>query len=197
MMEIVFVRHGETDSNKRSAYLGWTDVVLNEKGLQQACEVREKLAGQRFTAFYTSPLKRARKTAFIINESLNMKIDFSKDIMERNFGIFEDLNYNEIREKYPKQFRSWINDQENYVIEGGESQYQTHKRITGFIDRLVAENSSGSFLIVSHLGSIREMLAHLLGMGMMGAWRFYIENCGIVRIKINDEKYAYLTLLNG
>ena len=90
MMELIFVRHGETDSNKKKTFLGWTDAELNDEGIRQACKLGEELKRITFDGIYSSSLKRASKTAEIINEKLNMEIVYSDNLKERNFGIWDD-----------------------------------------------------------------------------------------------------------
>ena len=63
MLELILIRHGQTDSNKRRTYVGWTDVELNEEGIRQARNLKEKLKNLSVDKIYSSPLKRARKTA--------------------------------------------------------------------------------------------------------------------------------------
>ena len=66
MKKIYIVRHGETDWNKELRRQGRKDIELNEKGEKQAHEIKEKFKNINFDICYTSPLKRARKTAEII-----------------------------------------------------------------------------------------------------------------------------------
>lgn len=197
MIELILVRHGETDSNKKGTYCGWTDVELNEEGIKQACSARDKLKGIKVDAIFSSPLKRAFRTAEIINENFNLGIDCVEALKERNFGVWEDLSYRDICDRFPEQIKLWEADWANYCIEGGESVIQAYDRVITFVDGLIKNNKYGVFLLVTHLGCIRNILSHLLGMGTEGSWRFRVGNGSITRIEINDEGYAYLTLLNG
>lgn len=197
MLELILVRHGETDSNKKGTYLGWTDIELNEEGLRQAYKTKEKLRNEKIEAIYSSPLSRTRKTAEIINENYNLNIKLIDNLKERCFGLWEDLTHGEILEKYPAEYHLWTKDHVNYCMEGGESTIEVYNRVTGFINELINNNNSGSYLIVTHLGCIRKIVSYLMGMNIEGSWRFRVDNCSITRIIINDEKYAYLTLLNG
>ncbi len=197
MAELILVRHGETDSNRKGAYLGWTDVELNETGIKQAYCVKEKLKGESIDAIYSSPLKRALKTAEIINENFKLEINIVDELKEHNFGGWENLTISEIKERFSEEYEMLTKDWINHPIAGGESAIQVYHRVKGFIDNLLSSNNSGKYLIVTHLGCIRYIIVHLLGMGIEGIWRFNVGNCGITRIKINREGYAYLTLLNG
>lgn len=196
MLELVLVRHGETDSNVKGTYLGWTDVELNEKGIKQAELAAEKLKGVKFDYIITSPLKRAVKTAEIINKNHSREIKYEESLKERNFGLWDDLTYQEITERFPAEAALWAKDWINYPIPGGESSIDAYRREVQFIDQLVKDKTEGVILIVTHLGCIRKMVAHLLNMGLEGSWRFRVDNCSVSRIVIT-EKYPVLTLLNG
>jgi alpha-ribazole phosphatase len=196
MLELIIVRHGETDNNKKGTYLGWTDVALNENGIAQAKEAKEKLAGLKIDRFYSSPLSRAKMTAEIINENFNLDIIFADELKERNFGVWDDLKYEEIVRGYPGEHRLWRDDWQNYQIKDGESAQQSYERITNFVNGLINKNKEGTYLIVTHYGCIRKIIANLLGLGLEGLWHFKIDNCGISRIEIRDG-FPVLTELNG
>jgi alpha-ribazole phosphatase len=180
----------------KGTYLGWTDVELNETGIKQAQMVSDKLKDTKFDYIISSPLKRAKTTAEIINKHHNLRINYEDGLKERNFGLWDDLTYKEITERFPEESELWAKDWSNYSAPGGESSVQAHKRKTDFIDNLISEKDEGVILIVTHLGCIRKITAHLLGMGIEGSWRFRVDNCSITKIKITD-KYPVLTLLNG
>ena len=88
-MKFYIVRHGQTNWNKKGKIQGKTDIELNEEGIEQAKEVRKILEKYPIDVIVSSPLKRARKTAEIINETKKVPIIFDKGIEERGFGEFE------------------------------------------------------------------------------------------------------------
>lgn len=70
-----FLRHGETDWNKyQQALCSQDEVTLNETGLAQAINVRTTIDSLGITTIYASPLIRAKQTAEIVNEELNLNI---------------------------------------------------------------------------------------------------------------------------
>lgn len=71
---LVLVRHGESTWNEENKFTGWADVPLNSKGLKEAHEGGKLLreAGYEFDIAYTSTLKRAIKTLWIILEEMGM-----------------------------------------------------------------------------------------------------------------------------
>lgn len=196
MIEITIVRHGETDSNVKGTYLGWTDVELNENGLNQAQIAKEKLKDEVFDFIFVSPLKRTLKTAQIINETHKLDIILDNRLKERNFGVWDNLTYDEIVSKYPKEHDQWTLDWKNFRVLQGESSVDAYERITSFADMITKEYTNKKILIVTHLGCARKLISYLLGMGLDGSWHFKVDNASLCKITVNDENYSYLTALN-
>ena len=79
---IYFVRHGETDYNLEGIVQGQLDIPLNKKGIHQANEIKNKLKDLDIDIIFSSPLLRAKQTAEIINENLNVKIKYDERLKE-------------------------------------------------------------------------------------------------------------------
>ena len=78
-MKVKFVRHGQTDLNSPIRKMqGISDYDLNSNGIKQAEETRDKLANEDFDIIISSPHKRAKHTAEIINEKKNVNAVFKK-----------------------------------------------------------------------------------------------------------------------
>lgn len=87
-MKIYLARHGQTDWNLEHKAQGRTDIPLNETGLKQAEELRERIKDLDFDVCYASPLSRARRTAEIAVNG-KCKIVFDERLVERGFGEYE------------------------------------------------------------------------------------------------------------
>jgi broad specificity phosphatase PhoE len=85
----VFLRHGETETNRLGLTTGMTDVVLNERGRQQARAAAAALAGLGVDAIYSSPLQRSLATAHCVGEALNLAVVTIAELAERNWGAQE------------------------------------------------------------------------------------------------------------
>ncbi|HOW54063.1 MAG TPA: 2,3-diphosphoglycerate-dependent phosphoglycerate mutase [Syntrophorhabdaceae bacterium] len=113
MRRIVFVRHGESQWNKENRFTGWTDVDLSDKGLEEAKQAGQALkkTGFIFDVAFTSVLKRAVKTLWIVLEELDlMWIPERKSwrLNERHYGALQGLNKAETAQKYgDEQVRLW------------------------------------------------------------------------------------------
>jgi len=105
MKRVVLLRHGESTWNKENRFTGWVDVGLSEKGEQEALEAGRILQkeGYVFDVAYTSVLKRAIKTLWIVLEEMDLMwipVYRSWRLNERHYGALQGLNKAETAEKH-------------------------------------------------------------------------------------------------
>lgn len=105
MYKVVLLRHGESTWNKENRFTGWTDVDLSDKGREEARQggVVLKKEGFVFDVAYTSVLKRAIKTLWIVLEELDLMwipVHNSWRLNERHYGNLQGLNKSETAEKF-------------------------------------------------------------------------------------------------
>ncbi len=92
--QFYYIRHGQTDWNLIGKLQGNTDRPLNDTGIAQANLAKEVLSNIAITTICCSPMIRARKTADIINETLNCPIVEIDDLRECDFGSLEGSTSN-------------------------------------------------------------------------------------------------------
>ncbi len=113
MKKMVLLRHGESDWNKENRFTGWVDVGLSEKGDQEALEAGRvlKREGYAFDVAYTSVLKRAIKTLWIVLEEMDlMWIPVYRNwrLNERHYGALQGLDKAETAERHGEaQVKIW------------------------------------------------------------------------------------------
>ena len=113
MKKLVLLRHGESTWNRENRFTGWTDVPLSEKGIVEAAEAGRVLREQGFSfdIAFTSVLKRAIKTLYIVLEEMDlMWIPVMRcwRLNERHYGALQGLNKSEsARELGEEQVRLW------------------------------------------------------------------------------------------
>ena len=113
MKRMVLLRHGESDWNRENRFTGWTDVGLSDKGVQEAHEGARALkdGGFTFDVAYTSVLKRAIKTLWIVLEDMDLMwvpVHRSWRLNERHYGALQGLNKAETAEKFGEaQVKVW------------------------------------------------------------------------------------------
>jgi len=113
MHKLVLIRHGESQWNKENRFTGWKDVDLSKKGIEEAKAAAKllKTEGFAFDEAYTSVLKRAIRTLWIILDEMDlMWIPVSKSwlLNERHYGALEGLNKAETAAQYgEEQVQIW------------------------------------------------------------------------------------------
>ena len=113
MKQLVLIRHGESTWNKENRFTGWTDVDLSEKGAGEAHEGGQVLRRDGFTfdIAYTSVLKRAIRTLWIVLDEMDlMWIPVVRNwrLNERHYGALQGLNKSETAAKFGEdQVKIW------------------------------------------------------------------------------------------
>jgi 2,3-bisphosphoglycerate-dependent phosphoglycerate mutase len=113
MYKMVLLRHGESVWNKENLFTGWTDIDLSEQGKEEAIEAGKilKREGYVFDIAYTSVLKRAIRTLWIVLDEMDlMWIPVVRDwrLNERHYGALQGLNKAQTAEKYGEtQVKLW------------------------------------------------------------------------------------------
>jgi broad specificity phosphatase PhoE len=158
LQRLVLVRHGETVGNSSIRYFGATDVGLSDLGLRQMARVRAALAGERFDAVYTSRLQRTRVGARIIAPKVPATAVGGFD--EINFGHWEGLTREEIRERDGELFQRWKIDDENFTYPGGDTIASFRARVADAFRNLLP-TAPECVLIVAHKGVIRTIVSDL------------------------------------
>jgi 2,3-bisphosphoglycerate-dependent phosphoglycerate mutase len=113
MHKLVLLRHGESVWNKENRFTGWTDVDLTPQGQQEAAEAARQLQaeGLTFDVAYTSVLKRAIRTLWIVLDRMDlMWLPVHRDwrLNERHYGALQGLNKGETAAKHgEEQVKVW------------------------------------------------------------------------------------------
>jgi broad specificity phosphatase PhoE len=164
MITVLYLaRHGETEWNARGKLQGRTDIPLNEVGRSQARALAGRFHGKQILSVTTSDLSRASETGVIVADALGVDArHVDPDLRERSFGIFEGLTRDECAERYPAEWREWV--ERTITPAGAESRDVAVERMTKALMRVVSRGSGGLSLVVSHGGAMRLFLTHWLGM---------------------------------
>jgi len=152
---IILVRHGQTIWNAEGRYQGQLNSDLTELGKEQAQKNALKIAKAMNTKepfkFFSSPLGRAKETAFIISDTLNRERDeilFDNRVQEVNYGIFEGKTKSFCKTTYAKEFEEREANKWSYALaDGGESYEMVTQRLYGWLQEIKDEKS---ILLVAH-----------------------------------------------
>lgn len=193
---VYLIRHGETEWNKIGKFQGSTDIALSKTGIEQAYLAAQVLKG-KIDHIYASPLSRAKQTADIIAEPNNITAQIETDIREINFGLWEGLTFEEIRTQYPKEFLSWRNPEEGYLMSDDLSIRNAGKRAGDAMRRLVKSHSGERIALVAHGGILKAGLINLFDWNMTMYHKFYLGNTSITKLVFKKNDSPVLATLNN
>lgn len=133
---LFLVRHGETIDNVNQIMQGQMQGMLNETGVRQAEELRDKLAGMAIDVFVASDLKRSVDTARILAAPHGLEVYTTPLLRERDWGSFTGCYIPDLKDK------EWPDDIESL----GDLQ----QRARAFLDYVKSEYGGKNVLAVGH-----------------------------------------------
>jgi probable phosphoglycerate mutase len=143
-----FLRHGETDWNAQGISQGNVDIPLNAVGLGQARAAAAKLRNRGIATIVASPLSRARVTAEVVGEVLDLPVAVDRDLREVAFGVQEG-------QAMSGWFADWVGGR--FTPEGAETFAGLRRRAVAAINRATA--LPPAVLIVAHGALFRSVRA--------------------------------------
>ncbi|MEW6108271.1 MAG: histidine phosphatase family protein [Nitrospirota bacterium] len=231
---LYLIRHGETEGAEVRRYKGSIDVPLSKHGIRQMRQIARYLEkfippippsilrgegkeggknhSNKLSAVYCSDLSRSIKSAEIITEHNGPVPIVMPDLRERNFGIWEGMSFDEIKERYSKEFGSWANNPLKYSPMGGESTLEVRDRVVIALNMILENHknnppsppfskggmggfSGKNIAIVAHGGVNRIIICHLLGIPLENIFRIEQDYAAVNIIEFWD-KYPVVKLIN-
>jgi alpha-ribazole phosphatase len=183
-MEAWLVRHGETAWNRARRFQGARDIELSDRGRAQAARLGAALAGERFDAVYTSPLRRARDTAAACGARLDLAPVALDGVREVGLGEWEGLPVETVVERYGDHYHRWLAAPAANPPPGGEPLGELQRRVSAAVESLAARHPDGRVLVVSHGGVIAAFVCGCLGLGLDALWRIRVENASVTRVEL-------------
>jgi uncharacterized phosphatase len=178
MSTICLVRHGETDWNAIGKLQGRQNIPLNQTGKQQAKEAGLFLKETDWDVIISSPLKRAKETAEIINESLGLtSVIEMDDFIEKDYGEASGLTVEERKNLFPEGKYPGEEDWESL----------SNRTISG-IEKIKLKYSGQKVLLVAHGAVINAILA-TLSKGEIGTGKTQLINACICNISFLEEEW--------
>lgn len=210
VITIYLIRHGETEGAEAKRYKGHIDVPLSENGIGQMERAAQYLVQDSSSrsnslnsltglnglyAVYCSDLSRAIKSAEIIAGPHGLKPIILPELRERNFGIWEGMSFDEIKEKWPDAFNSWASNPLKFSPMNGESTIEVRERAVRAVEKILNRDTDERIAIVSHGGINRVMLCHWLGMPLENIFRVE-QDYGCINIVEMRDKHPLVKVMN-
>ena len=187
---ILLARHGECRGNIEGLFRGRVDFPLNEQGLRQAAELGAALRTFRPEAVVTSPLLRAKHTAEAVAAACSVTVEEDEGFNNISLGIWEGQPKTDIAERFPDQWKIWLENPERLAVEGSESLDDVLKRSMEALGRAVAKYRGKTFAAVTHRTVIKPLVAGCLGIPSPYFWKVHMDT-GSYSILVHDDLHGY------
>ncbi|MCJ7752081.1 MAG: histidine phosphatase family protein [Armatimonadetes bacterium] len=195
MAEILLIRHGETEWNRREVFRGRADVPLSARGREQARLLAEALKGSGVQAVYSSPLSRARQTAEPLAEALGIEVRTDERLVDMSFGQWESRPRAEVEKEDPALYRAWLTAPQEFRAPDGESLANVIARAWPAMGEIAARHKGGRAAIVTHRVVCKVLLCAALGAGEAAFWRVRVDTASISLLDASDDLWV-VTRLN-
>ena len=183
MTRFIAVRHGYSTANKAKCFAGHPDVPLTDQGKAQAEYVATDLAqGERVDHIFYSGLTRTRQTAQPCAKLLGLPLQVENGLREVFAGLWENLPYHVIDERYHDDWSRWMFDFSHARCTGGESVREHYFRVERTIRRLAAAHEGQTLLLFTHCTPVRVMNAIAAGISPEHIHRAAVPRNGSINI---------------
>ena len=178
MTTIILVRHGETEWNVNEVFRGRADIELNRMGVKQAELLAQYLGKRQIEAVYSSPLKRALKTAEAIACSHHLNAEIALGLNDIDFGKWQGVPHEETKTRYKDLYSRWLHHPQDVTMPDGESLDSVRERAMQVVNKAIAKHE-GTVALVAHRVVNKVLICAMLGLDNSHFWKIRQDTCGI------------------
>ncbi len=192
-LNLLLVRHAESEGNARGVLQGRLDFELTVRGRQQAHRLARWMRAQRvgWDAAYCSPSARAAQTAEILSEQLSLPAAVPDPALyELAAGALEGLDHAAMCQRFPGIDRRPLTTRGDFAEFGGESYEAVNARVEAFRCRVEASHRSSArtVLVVGHGGWLYQFLKQLVCIPVPRIADLRFGNCSVTRVRLRDRR---------
>jgi broad specificity phosphatase PhoE len=196
-MELLIVRHGESEANAQGRMQGQHDYPLSEAGHKQAQLLARWLrrCGFRFDAVYTSPLSRALSTARALTAELGLpEPELAAELSELHAGSLQGLTRDEIEASYPGFLQRAVTELGDFSEYGGESYDEVQLRVRSLLVRWQSKHREAAhrILAVAHGGTNFHLVKALVCEPVPRVMSLKFGNCTATLVRMRERRGHYL-----
>ena len=196
MVKLILVRHALTVDNQKSRLSGHIDSSISQEGKEQINKITNYLKDFDIDKIYSTTSSRTKDTVKKLSELKSIEIIEKESLKEISFGDFEGLTFDEIKDKYPKEFQHMIQKGYEYKYPNGESLIDSYNRVCIELDNIISNNDDRTILICSHGGTIRNIITYLISNSYKYHWNFKIDNGSVTILEVQDG-FTVITAMNN
>lgn len=196
MLELLFIRHGQTDWNFKRLVMGRKPIPLNDVGREQAKGIAEYLHKGKLTAVISSPVLRAMETASAVAKPHSLDVIPDDGFAEVDYGDWVGRGFDELACDSAELWRDYHLKPLSTTLPNGEAMTDVVKRISNSVTKIVNKYSSGRVAIVSHADVLKIAIAGLMGIDLNLISKMSIDNCAMMLIRLQKEVGPRLIFYN-
>jgi len=163
--KIIFIRHGSTIYTEQKRLYDAQDYPpLNQNGKIEMDNMAKWLFNTtpHVDTIYTSSALRAIQSARVLSKKYNIEYELKDGLLEKKFGIWGGLTFNQIEEKYPEMLEKYHENPYEYCPQDGETTQVLRERTEKVIREIISQNEYKTVVIVTHEAVIQSVIASIL-----------------------------------
>jgi len=188
----IFMRHGEADNNVNRILVGrHIESHLTEIGRQQVRDTANYLKEIVIDKVFVSPVIRARETAEIVCDVINLDYEIDERLYEIELGKLVGMNYEDIIEKHGNLFLKFYSGDEQMLDDYGVESFTSVKmRIKHLLDEAIERYSDKNIIFVTHLDPIKAAISLLLDLKPEALYQWHIRNAALTILKHESKIFS-------
>jgi len=180
---ICIIRHAEkVRGDFYNPHLRHQDEPITANGKLVSEKLWSYFSEKTVPAIYISEYLRTAQTAAHLAGQLGLTPIVDKRLNEIDNGLFEGLSAEEVREKYPNEWKAFQERKEDFRFPEGETGEEARERIAGILEEKRLAYEDGNVIFFCHEGLIRILMCHLMGLPVHQRGNFQMDFCGIMEI---------------
>ncbi len=190
---LYLLRHAQSEYNEKGIFQGRLDSDLTPLGFVQARLVAQELADKNIEIIYSSPQRRAYKTALVVGDLLGLDVLVDERIREMSFGDYEGKHFWTLMEEEGELLRAWLSNPLKNPLPTQEDMESFKNRVESFL-KYISEEKYREILIVAHGGTLHAITCLALGLGLENLWNIHMDNTGITHLRYSHGKFELMHL---
>ena len=188
----IFMRHGEADNNVNRILVGrHIESHLTEIGRQQVRDTANYLKEILVDKVFVSPVIRARETAEIVCDVINLDYEIDERLYEIELGKLVGMNYEDIIEKHGNLFLKFYSGDEQMLDDYGVESFTSVKmRIKHLLDETIERYPDKNIIFVTHLDPIKAAISLLLDLKPEALYQWHIRNAALTILKHESKIFS-------
>jgi 2,3-bisphosphoglycerate-dependent phosphoglycerate mutase len=188
----IFMRHGEADNNVNRILVGrHIESHLTEIGRQQVRDTANYLKEILVDKVFVSPVIRARETAEIVCDVINLDYEIDERLYEIELGKLVGMNYEDIIEKHGNLFLKFYSGDEQMLDDYGVESFTSVKmRIKHLLDEAMERYPDKNIIFVTHLDPIKAAISLLLDLKPEALYQWHIRNAALTILKHESKIFS-------